>query len=87
MGTGMGGQSVEDMERVIAAMRRVVERLQVENETLKKQSGKPRPHGELTKENRYLKVSLTKPCQLVSFDMHVFFKACIPSEIGVEFKT
>ena len=38
MGTGAGGQSVEDMERVIAAMRRVVERLQNENETLKKQN-------------------------------------------------
>ena len=56
MGTGMGGQSVEDMERVIAAMRRVVERLQTENESLKKQAGKPTPHSDLVKENRTLKV-------------------------------
>lgn len=68
MGTGMGGQSVEDMERVIAAMRRVVERLQVENETLKKQSGKPRPHGELTKENRYLKQEVQRLKQLQTAD-------------------
>ena len=56
MGTGMGGQSVEDMERVIAAMRRVVERLQTENESLKKQARKPKPHSDLVKENRTLKV-------------------------------
>lgn len=52
----MGGQSVEDMERVIAAMRRVVERLQSENESLKKQVGKPKSHNDLSKENRNLKV-------------------------------
>ena len=44
------------MERVIAAMRRVVERLQTENDNLKKQSGKPKPHADLVKENRNLKV-------------------------------
>ena len=54
----MGGQTVEDMERVICAMRRVVERLQVENEALKKQSGKSKqPRVDLSKENRTLKVS------------------------------
>ena len=57
MGTGMGGQSVEDMERVIAAMRRVIERLQVENENLKKQTGKSKPqNADLARENRLLKV-------------------------------
>ena len=57
MGTGTAGQSVEDMERVIAAMRRVVERLQIENDTLKKQAGKSKPHADLVRENRSLKVS------------------------------
>lgn len=56
MGTGMGGQSVQDMERVIAAMRRLVERLQDENDNLKKQTAKPKGFNELTKENRNLKV-------------------------------
>lgn len=55
----MGGQSVEDMERVIAAMRRVVERLQTENDNLKKHpaSGQTQPNG-LTEENTKLKVCL-----------------------------
>ena len=56
MGTGTGGQSVEDMERVIGAMRRVVERLQSENEALKKKVEKPKTRGEMLKENRLLKV-------------------------------
>ncbi len=60
MGTGMGGQSVEDLERVIAAMRRVIERLQGENDNLKKQSSKTRipPHSDIARENRQLKVSM-----------------------------
>lgn len=55
----MGGQSIEDMERVIAAMRRVVERLQTENDNLKKHpvgSGQAQLN-ELTKENKKLKVN------------------------------
>ena len=58
-GTGMGGQSVEDMERVIAAMRRVVERLQTENDNLKKHpaSGQTQ-HNDLMEENKKLKVSV-----------------------------
>ena len=56
MGTGIGGQSVEDMERVIAAMRRVIERLQGENDTLKKQSSKNVSSSEMSRENRQLKV-------------------------------
>lgn len=58
LGTGMGGQSVEDLERVIAAMRRVVERLQGENDQLKKTVGAGGPqYGEVLKENKRLKVS------------------------------
>ena len=57
LGTGMGGQSVEDLERVIAAMRRVVERLQGENDQLKKTVGAGGPqYGEVLKENKRLKV-------------------------------
>ena len=53
----MGGQSVEDLERVIAAMRRVVERLQGENDQLKKSVGAGGPqYGEVLKENKRLKV-------------------------------
>lgn len=55
----MGGQSVEDLERVIAAMRRVVERLQGENDQLKKSVGAGGPqYGEVLKENKRLKVRL-----------------------------
>ena len=58
-GTGMGGQSVEDMERVIAAMRRVVERLQTENDNLKKHPVSSQTQlNDLTKENKKLKVGL-----------------------------
>lgn len=61
LATGMGGQSVEDMERVIAAMRRVVERLQGENDQLKKTVGAGGPqYGEVLKENRRLKQELEK---------------------------
>jgi len=60
LGTGQGGQSIEDMERVIAAMRRVVERLQTENEALKKQNSKSKPHNDLVKENRNLKQEMQK---------------------------
>ena len=57
LGTGMGGQSVDDLERVIAAMRRVVERLQGENDQLKKTVGSGGPqYGEVIKENKRLKV-------------------------------
>jgi len=56
MGTGTGGQSVEDMERVIGAMRRVVERLQSENDTLKRRADKPKAHTDLVRENKSLKV-------------------------------
>ena len=53
----MGGQSVEDLERVIAAMRRVVERLQGENDQLKKTVGAGGlQYGEVIKENKRLKV-------------------------------
>lgn len=63
LGTGMGGQSVEDLERVIAAMRRVVERLQGENDQLKKSAGAGgSQHMDTLKENKRLKV-----CPLVSF--------------------
>lgn len=50
---------MEDMERVIAAMRRVIERLQGENDNLKKTTGKPKapPHSDIARENRQLKVS------------------------------
>ena len=63
-GTGMAGQSVEDMERVISAMRRVVERLQTENDNLKKHpvAGQTQLN-ELTKENKKLKHELNKPKQ------------------------
>ncbi len=54
----MGGQSVEDLERVIAAMRRVIERLQGENDNLKRHTGKSKipPHSDIARENRQLKV-------------------------------
>ncbi|XP_048578634.1 centrosomal protein of 290 kDa isoform X2 [Nematostella vectensis] len=56
LGTGLGGQSVEDMERVLAAMRRVVERLQGENEQLKKTAGAGAPqYTAVLKENTRLK--------------------------------
>ena len=58
MATGLGGQSVEDMERVIAAMRRVIERLQGENDSLKKQRPKNVTSSEASRENRQLKVLL-----------------------------
>ncbi|XP_065052482.1 centrosomal protein of 290 kDa-like [Rhopilema esculentum] len=60
MGTGMGGQSVEDMERVIAAMRRVIERLQGENDSLKKLKSKAPPHSDVARENRQLKQEIQK---------------------------
>ena len=48
---------MEDMERVIAAMRRVVERLQGENEQLKKNVGAGGPqYNDLMRENKRLKV-------------------------------
>ena len=48
---------MEDMERVIAAMRRVVERLQGENEQLKKNVGAGGPqYNDLMRENKKLKV-------------------------------
>ena len=57
LGTGMGGQTVEELERVIAAMRRVVERLQGENDQLKKCVGTKAPqYCEILKENKRLKV-------------------------------
>merc|ERR1712048_320087 len=56
-GTGMGGQSVEDLERVVSATRRVVERLQVENQTLKKKK-MSKPNTELVQENEKLKLAL-----------------------------
>ena len=62
MGAGSQGQSVEDMERVIGAMRRVVERLQSENEALKKKVEKVKSNSELTKENKNLKVHTTLGC-------------------------
>lgn len=55
MATGLGGQSVDDMERVIAAMRRVIERLQGENDSLKKQRPKNVTSSEASRENRQLK--------------------------------
>ena len=59
----MGGQSVEELERVIGATRRVVERLQIENDALKKQTAKSKPRPDLAKENQTLKqqVSVTIP--------------------------
>ena len=48
---------MEDLERVIAAMRRVVERLQGENDQLKKTVGAGGPqYGDVIKENKRLKV-------------------------------
>ena len=49
---------MEDMERVIAAMRRVVERLQTENDSLKKQVSRPKSssNAEMQNEIRRLKV-------------------------------
>ena len=61
----MGGQSVEDLERVIAAMRRVVERLQGENEQLKKSVGAGGPqYVDALKENKRLKVWYTISCSV-----------------------
>ena len=76
----MGGQSVEDLERVIAAMRRVVERLQGENDQLKKTVGAGGPqYGEVLKENKRLKV--------FRLFLFVFFPACfILSAIHVSFR-
>ncbi|XP_047125642.1 centrosomal protein of 290 kDa isoform X1 [Hydra vulgaris] len=56
--------SVEEMQRVIAAMQRVVERLQTENDNFKKQIGKSKPHAELLKENRTLKQDIQRLKQL-----------------------
>ena len=71
MGSGMGGQSVEDMERVIAAMRRVVERLQTENDNLKKHPASGQPQlNEITKENKRLKV---RSCCLLCTNVYMLF--------------
>ena len=68
----MGGQSVEDLERVIAAMRRVVERLQGENDQLKKSVGAGGPqYGEVLKENKRLKVCLLLLLLLLLFYIFV----------------
>ena len=47
-----------EMEHVVAAMRKVVERLQSENESLRKSAAKPRGTGiaQLEAENKKLKV-------------------------------
>ena len=69
----MGGQSVEDLERVIAAMRRVVERLQGENDQLKKSVGAGGPqYGEVLKENKRLKVCLLSLLLLLLFYIFVY---------------
>ena len=49
-----------EMERVVAAMRKVVERLQSENESLRKSAAKPRGTGmaQLEAENKKLKVCM-----------------------------
>ena len=56
----VGGRSVTDMEQVVAAMRKVVERLQSENESLRKSAAKPRGTcvTQLEAENKKLKVCL-----------------------------
>ena len=70
----MGGQSVEDLERVIAAMRRVVERLQGENDQLKKSVGAGGPqYGEVLKENKRLKVHRLMLFLLLLFFVCLFF--------------
>ena len=73
----MGGQSVEDLERVIAAMRRVVERLQGENDQLKKSVGAGGPqYGEVLKENKRLKVrrlSFSKSYKNIRHSLVFFF--------------
>ena len=73
----MGGQSVEDLERVIAAMRRVVERLQGENDQLKKSVGAGGPqYGEVLKENKRLKVrrlSFPKSDKNIRHSLVIFF--------------
>ena len=53
-----------EMERVVAAMRKVVERLQSENESLRKSAAKPRGTGmaQLEAENKKLKVCVFKSC-------------------------
>ena len=79
----MGGQSVEDMERVIAAMRRVVERLQGENDQLKKSVGAGGPqYGEVIKENKRLKVKAL-PCWVFCVFMNdVVNRLLIPMPCG-----
>ena len=52
----MGNKTVADLEQVIAAMRKVVERLQSENNRLKKSGQKSRAVAELELENKLLKV-------------------------------
>ena len=60
-----------EMERVVAAMRKVVERLQSENESLRKSAAKPRGTGvaQLEAENKKLKVF--KELRLVNVDYTV----------------
>ena len=56
----VGGRSVTEMDRVVAAMRKVVERLQSENESLRKSAAKLRGTcvTQLEAENKKLKVCL-----------------------------
>ena len=69
----VGGRSVTEMERVVAAMRKVVERLQSENESLRKSAAKPRGTGvaQLEAENKKLKVCVFKELRLVNVDYTV----------------
>ena len=57
-----------EMERVVAAMCKVVERLQSENESLRKSAAKPRGTGvaQLEAENKKLKVCVFKELRLVN---------------------
>ena len=48
--------SAGDVERVIAAMKKVIEKLQAENETMKKSAKRHQPVGATDLENRKLKV-------------------------------
>ena len=74
----MGGQSVEDLERVIAAMRRVVERLQGENDQLKKTVGAGGPqYGEVLKENKRLKVRRFLLLLVIFFCLFVCLFVCL----------
>ena len=80
--SSIGGHSVAEMERVVAAMRKVVERLQGENESLRrsaKQRGSSVTH--LETENRRLKACWRSSENCVFFPLCSLIVASSPGSL------